>query len=114
MVSRLAALLTGSGSMKWTAAHGVYSCDLGLGGKLVPVGTSVQIWEQKATVTAATMQRPVTVCAPRTKPPGQIHKVRCRGRDRLLPDRERPAADPLPTMQLRSPPCGRRCGNSSI
>ena len=57
MVSRLAALLTRSGSMKWTAAHGVYRCDLGFGGALVPVGTSVQIWDHKATVDAATIRR---------------------------------------------------------
>lgn len=57
MVSRLAVLLTRSGSMKWTAAHGVYNCDLGFGGALVPVGTSIQIWEQRATVDAPTIRR---------------------------------------------------------
>lgn len=75
MVSRLAALLTGSGSMKWTAAHGVYSCDLGLGGKLVPVGTSVQIWEQKATVAAATIHRLRTAHqAPGANPQGPVQR----------------------------------------
>lgn len=57
MVSRLAVLLTRSGSMKWTAAHGVYSCDLGFGGALVPVGSAVQIWEQRAMVDAAAIHR---------------------------------------------------------
>ena len=75
MVSRLAALLTRSGSMKWTAAHGVYSCDLGLGGKLVPVGTSVQIWEQKATVDAATIRRLHTAHqAPGANPQGPVQR----------------------------------------
>lgn len=55
MVRRLAALLTRVGDMKWSVAHGVYSCDLGLGGALVPVGTSVQIWNMQATVDEATI-----------------------------------------------------------
>jgi hypothetical protein len=57
MVSRLAALLTHAGSMRWTAAHGVYSSDLGFGGTLVPVETAMQVWEQAATVDAATVRR---------------------------------------------------------
>lgn len=57
MVSRLAELLTRVGTMKWAVSHSVYSCDLGLGGALVPVGTSVQIWSLQATVDAATIRR---------------------------------------------------------
>ena len=57
MVSRLAALLMQAGSMRWTAAHGGYSSDLGFGGALVPVGTAMQVWEQAATIDAATIRR---------------------------------------------------------
>ncbi len=57
MAARLAALLTASGTMRWQGTRGSYSCDLGLGGALIPVGSSVQIWARQATITAADVQR---------------------------------------------------------
>lgn len=56
MSARLAALLSLPGEMRWraTSAPGtsaIYSCDLGLGGSLIPVGTAAQIWSRQATVT---------------------------------------------------------------
>ena len=57
MAVRLAALLTTSGTMRWQGRRGAYSCDLGLGGALIPVGNAVQIWAQQATITAADIQR---------------------------------------------------------
>lgn len=49
----LAKLLSTVGSMKWTFHASQYQTDLGLGGKLVDVGTAKQIWTGAATVTAA-------------------------------------------------------------
>lgn len=49
----LADQLTRSGTMKWSTAPKRYSCDLGLGGPLVHVGTSVEIWRGGASVSAA-------------------------------------------------------------
>jgi peptidoglycan hydrolase-like protein with peptidoglycan-binding domain len=46
----LAALLTAVGKMKWAPA---YKSDLGMGGKLFPVGTAKQIWAGNATVSKA-------------------------------------------------------------
>lgn len=57
MAASLAALLTASGTMRWTGRRGAYSCDLGLGGALIPVGNAVQIWSRQATITAADIQR---------------------------------------------------------
>ncbi|MDQ2989999.1 MAG: hypothetical protein M3R60_12935 [Pseudomonadota bacterium] len=53
MSSRLAAFLTSHGVMRWRASAAVYSCDLGLGGDPIPVGTAAQIWNRQATVTIA-------------------------------------------------------------
>jgi hypothetical protein len=55
MAARLADLLTRSGTMRWTGTRGSYSCDLGLGGALVPVGNAVQIWNRSATITTAAL-----------------------------------------------------------
>jgi hypothetical protein len=57
MAVRLADLLTRSGTMRWTGQRGVYSCDLGLGGALVPVGSAVDIWNNAATVSVAELQQ---------------------------------------------------------
>ncbi|PSJ43027.1 M15 family metallopeptidase domain-containing protein [Allosphingosinicella deserti] len=53
MAARLADLLTRSGTMRWSGARGSYSCDLGFGGALIPVGSAVRIWNRSATITAA-------------------------------------------------------------
>ncbi len=53
MTARLPVLLTSAGTMRWSRANGVYTCDLGYGGAYFPVGTSSQIWNNQATVTAA-------------------------------------------------------------
>ena len=55
--ARLADLLSRSGTMHWSAAHGVYQSDLGFGGELVPVGSAVQIWNREARVTADVIER---------------------------------------------------------
>jgi hypothetical protein len=57
MGARLADLLTRSGTMRWSAAHGNYSSDLGLGGAQIPVGTAVQIWNNGATVTLKELKK---------------------------------------------------------
>ena len=57
MVNRLPVLLTLSGHMRWGRAHGSYTCDLGLHGEKVAVGTASQIWNNEATVTIATLNR---------------------------------------------------------
>ena len=57
MAARLADLLTRSGKMQWSATRGAYSCDLGLGGAHVPVGTAAQIWNNSATVTLVTLKQ---------------------------------------------------------
>ncbi|HEX4809911.1 MAG TPA: hypothetical protein VH325_13320 [Bryobacteraceae bacterium] len=47
-------LLNRVGSLKWEAEHKKprrYNCDLGFGGKMFNVGTSVEIWDLKPTVT---------------------------------------------------------------
>lgn len=83
MAARLADLLTRSGTMRWAAARGAYTCDLGLGGDLTPVGTAAQIWNRQATLTiaeltrlraaqaarAAGQQRPGAAGAPPGRPP---------------------------------------------
>lgn len=58
MSARLAAFLTSNGEMHWRATSSpkksaIYSCDLGLGGDPIPVGTAAQIWNRQATVTVA-------------------------------------------------------------
>jgi hypothetical protein len=55
MASRLADLLTRSGTMQWSGKHQHYKCDLGLGGELFKVGTAAQIWTRSATVTIHTL-----------------------------------------------------------
>ncbi len=57
MAARLADLLTRSGTMRWAATRGAYTCDLGLGGDLVSVGTAAQIWNRQATLTLAELTR---------------------------------------------------------
>ncbi len=57
MATRLADLLTRSGSMQWSATVGTYHCDLGLGGAKIPVGSAVQIWNNSAIVTVATLKK---------------------------------------------------------
>lgn len=52
MTARLAVHLQASGTMRWGRANGVYTCDLGLGGAMYPVGTAAQIWNLQATITA--------------------------------------------------------------
>lgn len=51
MATRLADLLTRSGTMRWRGFHQAYSCDLGFGGDFHRVGTARQIWNRQATVT---------------------------------------------------------------
>ncbi|MES2057436.1 MAG: hypothetical protein V4564_15995 [Pseudomonadota bacterium] len=65
MAARLANLLTISGTMRWEGRRGGYSCDLGLGGALIPVGTAVQVWNRQATIALADLQRLRTTAAQR-------------------------------------------------
>ena len=55
MATRLADLLTRSGTMRWRGARQAYSCDLGMGGEYYPVGSARQIWARQSTVTAASL-----------------------------------------------------------
>ena len=70
MAARLAAHLTRSGTMRWSARHhgahqpATYQCDLGLGGRLFDVGTAAQIWSRQATVTIAMLTDARTQGAP--------------------------------------------------
>ncbi|WP_419808899.1 hypothetical protein [Sphingomonas sp.] len=64
MRTRLAAHLAASGTMQWSAAHGVYSCDLGFGGAKIAVGTAMEVWNHEATVDAAAIAR-LRAAAPR-------------------------------------------------
>jgi hypothetical protein len=57
MATRLADLLTRSGSMRWRGARQAYSCDLGYGGDFYQVGTAQQIWNRQATVTIDMLTR---------------------------------------------------------
>jgi hypothetical protein len=60
MTRRLAVHLTNSGTMQWERVGGRptrYSCDLGFGGQQFDVGTSAQIWNNQATVTADMIRR---------------------------------------------------------
>lgn len=68
MAARLADLLTRSGTMRWTGTRGAYRCDLGLGGELIAVGSSVQIWNRQATVTLAELQRLRTAATAARRP----------------------------------------------
>ncbi len=55
MTRRLAVHLTNSGTMRWERVGGRptrYSCDLGFGGAQHDVGTSANVWNNEATVTA--------------------------------------------------------------
>jgi hypothetical protein len=52
----LADLLNRVGKLKWEAEHKSprrYTCDLGFGGTMFNVGTTVEIWDLRATVTKA-------------------------------------------------------------
>ena len=69
MTARLAVHLQASGSMRWARAGGVYTCDLGLGGAMYPVGTAAQIWNLQATVTAANITQ-ARAAAAAAGPPG--------------------------------------------
>lgn len=58
MAERFAALLTSHGTMVWEGRnikpHGrLYRCDLGFGGEMFEVGSSVQIWGHAAPITTA-------------------------------------------------------------
>lgn len=57
MATRLADLLTRSGTMRWTGRQQRYQCDLGLGGALFEVGSAAQIWNRQATVTIDMLTR---------------------------------------------------------
>ena len=57
MATRLADLLTRSGTMRWRGAYQAYSCDLGFGGDFYKVGTARQIWNHQATVTIDMLTR---------------------------------------------------------
>lgn len=57
MAARLADLLTRSGTMRWGGTRGSYTCDLGLGGSLIPIGTAAQIWNRQATVSVDLLAR---------------------------------------------------------
>lgn len=53
MASRLAALLSLGGRMRWTGRRQRYQCDLGYGGALVEVGSAAEVWSGQAPITAA-------------------------------------------------------------
>src|SRR6266446_1442354 len=57
MASRLADLLTRSGTMRWAGQQQRYRCDLGLRGELFPVGNASQVWNRQATVTVDMLTR---------------------------------------------------------
>jgi len=57
MASRLADLLTRSGTMRWAGQQQRYRCDLGLRGELFPVGNASQVWNRQATVTVDMLMR---------------------------------------------------------
>lgn len=62
MSRRLAAFMTSHHEMRWHATpaskkSAVYSCDLGLGGDPIPVGTAAQIWNRQAAVTVAMLKQ---------------------------------------------------------
>jgi hypothetical protein len=69
MKARLADLLTRSGTMKWSAAGHGYSCDLGLGGAQIPVGTAAEIWNNGATITLAALKKAREAAAAVTRQP---------------------------------------------
>jgi hypothetical protein len=57
MATRLADLVTRSGTMRWRGANQAYSCDLGFGGDFYRVGSARQIWNRQATVTIDMLTR---------------------------------------------------------
>jgi hypothetical protein len=69
MTGRLPVHLAASGTMRWARGAGVYTCDLGYGGTLIPVGTASQIWNRQATVTAAQIQQLHAAAAARAPRP---------------------------------------------
>jgi peptidoglycan hydrolase-like protein with peptidoglycan-binding domain len=91
MAVRLAELLTRSGTMRWSGRRGAYSCDLGLGGALVPVGNAVQIWARNATITADVIDRLRGL--PPLQPGAAAGRPAPQG---AAPQPARPAPPPLP------------------
>ena len=68
MASRLAVLLTSSGTMRWTGRAQRYQCDLGYGGRFFDMGSAAQIWNGQATVTAAILIQARAQAAPAVPP----------------------------------------------
>lgn len=78
MASRLADLLTRSGSMRWSGRRQRYQCDFGLHADLFDVGTAAQIWNRQATVTIDVLTRAWTAAVARVsqqRPPQQAPKI---------------------------------------
>jgi hypothetical protein len=79
MAARLGALLTSAGTMRWTGRGArpasLYTCDLGLGGDLIEVGTAVQIWNNEAAISATDLARVQAAFARRPRAPGSSPPV---------------------------------------
>ena len=93
MSARLANLLQRSGTMRWAAGQGTYQCDLGLGGALYAVGTAAQIWDSRATITAAVLTQARAAAATRAARARQMPAGSQQNRQPIPPVRPATAAD---------------------